>query len=208
MDDQLLLSLNEIMQARIPALEKGMHERRESLANVNGQHLEVYELFDIPKDEGRKIELYHNLGRLFYNAVGRLLQDTTQAVISHTKGGKSIKIPNTISSSPKKFEIDSFVEQDKKAHEIKWRDATTDGDHVRKENHKVQCIVQQRMIPVRVMYYMPVSVQAIKIQTKVLAAYRQHGEAYVGEDAWSYIKDYTGVDLHAYLYKKTRELEI
>jgi len=206
-DDKLLASLNEIMQKQIPALEEGMRKRRELLANTRGQHMEVYELFNISQDEGRRIELYHNLGRLFYNAVGRLLEKTTQAVIEHTKGGKSITILNTVSTNPKKFSIDAFVEQDNKAHEIKWRDATTDGDHTRKENHKVQCIVERQMIPVRVMYYMPVSDQAIKIQNKVITAYRQQGEAYVGKDAWNYISDYTGVDLYAYLYEKTRELE-
>lgn len=207
MDDKLLASLNEIMQKQIPALEEGMRQRRELLANAHGQHMEVYDLFNISQDEGRRIELYHNLGRLFYNAVGRLLEGTTQAVIKYTKGGESIRIENTISNAPKTFSIDAFVQQDNKAHEIKWRDATTDGDHIRKENHKVQCIVERQMIPVRIMYYMPESDKAAQIQNKVIAAYRQQGEAYVGKDAWNYIKDYTGVDLYTYLYEKTRELE-
>ena len=44
--------------------------------------------------------------------------------------GTKAKIDNTIGLRPKKFEIDFFNKND--ALEIKWRDATTDGDHITK----------------------------------------------------------------------------
>jgi hypothetical protein len=40
----------------------------------------------------------------------------------------TIRIPNTLGQHPKAFEIDCLVGSD--AIEIKWRDATTDGDHI------------------------------------------------------------------------------
>jgi hypothetical protein len=58
------------------------------------------------------------------------------------------------------------------------------------------------MIPVRVMYYMPNRKQAIRIQERIIAIYREHGEAYTGKEAWQYIRDYTGFDLRAYLYQE------
>lgn len=48
------------------------------------------------------------------------------------------KIPDTIDKSPKTVEIDCLV--GKKAFEIKWKDATTDGDHIKKESKRIQII--------------------------------------------------------------------
>ncbi|GAI58081.1 unnamed protein product, partial [marine sediment metagenome] len=118
------------------------------------------------------------------------------------------RIPNTISQSPKNFEIDFFVKPDNKAHEIKWRDATTDGDHVRKEHNKIQCIKKAGMIPVRVMYYMPNRKQAIRIQERVISVYREYGEAHIGKEAWDYIRNYTGFDLYTHLYQKTKDTRL
>ena len=88
--------------------------------------------------------------------------------------------------------------------EIVERNRTSlDGDHVRKEHNKVQCIIDAGMIPVRVMYYMPNRKQAIRIQERVIGIYKEHGEAYIGRRAWDYIHNYTGFDLYAYLYRKT-----
>jgi hypothetical protein len=49
------------------------------------------------------------------------------------------------------------------------------------------------------MYYMPVRNNARRIQEKVLAAFQADGEAYVGEAAWDYVREYSGVDLKAAL---------
>jgi len=61
------------------------------------------------------------------------------------------------------------------------------------------------MIPVRVMYYMPNRKQAIRIQERIIAAYAKHGQAHIGRDVWNYIHTCTGFDLHAYLYKQTKD---
>ena len=41
------------------------------------------------------------------------------------------------------------------AIEIKWRDATTDGDHITKEHTRLKTVKNAGFHPVRVMFYYP-----------------------------------------------------
>ncbi|WP_308254985.1 ApaLI family restriction endonuclease [Geminocystis sp. GBBB08] len=50
------------------------------------------------------------------------------------------------------------------AIEIKWRDATTDGDHITKEHTRIKAIENHGYKPIRVMFYYPQREQAINIQ--------------------------------------------
>ena len=45
---------------------------------------------------------------------------------------QKVILTNSIDNSPKTIEIDCLANN--KAYEIKWKDATTDGDHINKEN--------------------------------------------------------------------------
>ena len=173
----------------------------------NLDHLLLYQLLGFSDTEGLKIDLYQNIGRFVYKYAGALIEEATAAVISAAKGGKPLRIPNTISSNPKQFGIDCFVKADNKAHEIKWRDATTDGDHIQKERNKVQCIVAAGMKPVRIMFFMPNRTQAQNIQQRIIELYRKHGEAYIGKDAWDYIRKYAGFDLFTHLQKRALEVK-
>lgn len=208
MTASLRSALDEIIERNRMSLHQKIEERRVEMAENNLEHFRLYELLGFSEEEGRKIDLYQNIGRFVYKYAGALLEEATVAVLRHTRGGESIRILNTISQNPKNFAIDFFIRSDNKAHEIKWRDATTDGDHVRKEHNKIQCIIDAGMIPVRVMYYMPNREQAIRIQERIIAAYREHGEAYIGREAWDYIRNYTGFDLYAYLYRKTKDIRL
>lgn len=205
---RLRSALDEIINRNREFLHQKIEERRIEMAENNLEHLRLYEILGFSEEEGRKIDLYQNIGRFVYKYAGALLEEATVAVLQHTKEGEGIRIPNTISPNPKNFEIDFFVRPDNKAHEIKWRDATTDGDHVRKEHNKIRCIIGAGMVPVRVMYYMPNREQAIRIQERVIAAYREHGEAHIGKEAWDYIHNYTGFNLYAYLYRKTKSIKL
>lgn len=49
-------------------------------------------------------------------------------------------------------------------NEIKWRDATTDGDHITKEHTRVKVINEKGYIPIRVMFYYPQRSQAKKFK--------------------------------------------
>ena len=82
------------------------------------------------------------------------------------------------------------------AHEIKWRDATTDGDHIAKEHTRIQAISKAGYIPIRVMFYYPNRVQAQRIQQTLETLYKGiGGEYYYGDAAFEYVKNCTGIDL-------------
>ncbi len=80
---------------------------------------------------------------------------------NYSNGGK-ITIRNTAGQKPKTFEIDFLNGND--AVELKWRDATTDGDHILKEHTRVKVIKEHGYKPIRVMFYYPQREQARKIQ--------------------------------------------
>ena len=96
---------------------------------------------------------------------------------------------------PKTFEIDCLV-QDRDAIEIKWRDATTDGDHIHKEHTRMQNVKNAGYKPIRIMFYYPNREQAKRIQRTLETLYAGvGGEYHYGDDAWNYISEYTDVDL-------------
>ena len=83
-----------------------------------------------------------------------------------------------------------------KCFEIKWKDATTDGDHIKKESKRIQIIKNAGYQPVRLMFFEPNRNQAIRVQAHLKQLYEEiGGEYYSGEDAWNYLKNCTGIDL-------------
>lgn len=95
----------------------------------------LYRVLKVSLEEGELIDVYQNKGRFLYNYAGSFLEEATILCFKY-KFGEDIlthfRIPNTIGQRPKTFEIDCLVGNN--AHEIKWRDATTDGDHITKEH--------------------------------------------------------------------------
>jgi hypothetical protein len=84
----------------------------------------------------------------------------------------------------------------KSALEIKWRDATTDGDHITKENTRLQAVCDAGLVPIRVMFYYPNRAQAIRIQQALARLYKGAGGHYHYADAaWTYVEKQTGIDL-------------
>ena len=105
---------------------------------------------------------------------------------------------------PKTFEIDCLVDSD--AIEIKWRDATTDGDHINKEHARIKAIAAAGFKPIRVMFYYPNRTRAKRIQDTLETLYKGiGGEYYRGNNAWDYVKRRTGFDLKARLEKIAEE---
>ncbi len=118
--------------------------------------------------------------------------------------GIKTKIENTIGQKPKTFEIDFLNDND--ALEIKWRDATTDGDHITKEHTRVKVIRDHGYRPIRIMFYYPQREQAIRIQQTLKTLYAGvEGEYYGGDDAWDFLYNYTGIDLKAILTEIANE---
>ena len=145
--------------------------------------------------EGRLIDRYQNKGRFLYKYAGAFLEDAAVFCIkSKFKNAKKTAVKNTRGNRPKSFEIDCLA--GKRAHEIKWRDATTDGDHITKEHTRILAIKDAGFKPVRVMFFYPQRERAKKIQEAMQTLYSGvGGEYYSGDEAWNYLKRYTGVDL-------------
>ena len=162
-------------------------------------HHLVYKVLGITSQEGKLIDLYQNKGRFLYRYAGSFLENAAKICFkSKYPGSESIRIENTESQRPKRFEIDCVVDND--AIEIKWRDATTDGDHITKEHTRLQAVNNAGFHPIRVMFYYPNRDQAIRIQRTLETLYEAlGGEYHYGHKAWEFVRYRTDVDLLAIL---------
>lgn len=194
--------MHDSIQVHRTRLNKAINGRLEEMNSDANTHYLVYRALGIPYQEHPLIDRYQNIGRFVYKYAGALLEELAQIAL----GGEVIYLDNNVTDQPKRFQIDSYTHLDNKAHEIKWRDATTDGDHRNKENNKIKCILLNGKIPVRVMFFMPERKQARNIQEKIIADFKTQGEAYIGEDAFEYIKNYSNIDLKEILAKEMPEL--
>lgn len=170
-------------------------------------HYFIYKVLGIKEKEGLLIDEYQNKGRFLYKYAGSFLEEVTILCFEHAfkNAKRKVMIDNTIGYKPKKFEIDCLIDE-KYAYEIKWRDATTDGDHITKEHTRVKNIKEKGYIPVRIMFYYPNREQAIRIQETLKTIYSGvGGEYYSGEESWKYIKEITGIDLYTILAKSVEE---
>ena len=171
----------------------------------NNDHYLIYNALGFTSKEGYQIDYQQNVGRFLYKYAGSLLEELAIECIkdAYPNAKIKVKLPNTIDKSPKTVEIDCLV--DNKAYEIKWKDATTDGDHIKKEHKRVQIIKEAGYMPIRIMFFEPNRDQAIKIQAKLKKLYEDiGGEYYAGEEAWRYLMMETGMDLKE-IFKRMKE---
>ena len=168
-------------------------------------HVLIYRVLGVSESEGKLIDVYQNKGRFLYKYAGSFLEEAAKLCFKKKfSDSGSIRVPNTRGQRPKTFEIDCLVGKD--ALEIKWRDATTDGDHITKEHTRIQAIVDAKYTPIRVMFYYPNRAQAIRIQQALETLYKGvRGKYFFGDAAWKYVKDTTGVDLLRILRKLAKE---
>ncbi|MCI9119467.1 MAG: ApaLI family restriction endonuclease [Flavonifractor sp.] len=176
-------------------LKQRVERRTVEMEQDDTSHYLLYRVLGVMEEEGRLIDLYQNKGRFLYKYAGSFLEEAAVACIKHRfPQATRVKIPNPSGGRPKTFEIDCLV--DGLAHEIKWRDATTDGDHITKEHTRVRAIRESGYVPVRVMFYYPQRLQAMRIQETLETLYQGIGGSYYcGDRAWAYIKDLTNIDL-------------
>lgn len=176
-------------------LQSQVDTRMEEMKSDDNSHYLIYRVLGVSDKEGNLIDLYQNKGRFLYKYAGTFLEDAASICMKYKyPDAEKVRIPNTLGSRPKNFEIDCLVGN--LAHEIKWRDATTDGDHITKEHTRVKVIKEKGYTPIRIMFYYPQREQAIKIQETLETLYHGiGGEYYYGDTAWKYIKDFTGIDL-------------
>ncbi|PKO23537.1 MAG: restriction endonuclease [Chloroflexi bacterium HGW-Chloroflexi-1] len=183
------------------ALKQRMDARVEEMKGDDRSHYLIYQVLGITDEEGELIDVYENKGRFLYKYAGAFLEEAASLCfkVKFPDAGPA-QVENTLGQRPKQFGIDCLIGDD--AIEIKWRDATTDGDHITKEHTRIKVIKEHGLNPIRVMFYYPNREQAIRIQETIKTVYRGiGGECYMGDDAWSYIHGRTGVDLKAILTK-------
>ena len=168
-------------------------------------HYLIYRVLGVTDQEGELIDVYQNKGRFLYKYAGSFLEEAAKLCFKQKfPDSKSLRIPNTEGSKPKTFEIDCVVGND--ALEIKWKDATTDGDHITKEHSRLKAVKNAGYLPIRVMFYYPNRDQAIRIQKTLQTLYEGlEGKYYFADKAWEYIKTATGVDLKAILEELAKE---
>ena len=201
MDKQLYIEIKSLSDKYASELRSKIDERTEEMKSDDNSHFLIYRVLGISESEGNLIDIYQNKGRFVYKYVGSFLEEAAVLCLKHKfPNGSKTRIPNTLGKKPATYEIDFLNKSD--ALEIKWRDATTDGDHITKEHTRVKVISQKGYKPIRVMFYYPQREQAIRIQETLKTLYEGiKGEYYAGDDAWNFIKNYTGFDLKEILEK-------
>ncbi len=189
--------LLEILYKYKEKLHKKIKDREIEMQNDNTEHYMVYNALGFTSKEGYQIDYQQNVGRFLYKYAGSMLEEMVIQCfkMKYPASQQKFKLNNTVDNgSPKTVEIDCLVGN--KAYEIKWKDATTDGDHINKEYKRIRIIKKAGYIPVRIMFFEPNRTQAVSIQTKLRKLYKEiGGEYYSGHDAWNYIKNETGIDL-------------
>lgn len=136
-------------------LQKKIKEREVEMQSDNNDHYVLYNALGFTSDEGYQIDYQQNVGRFLYKYAGSLIEELAIRCfkLSHPNAQEKVKLPNTIDHSPKTVEIDCLI--DNRAIELKWKDATTDGDHIKKEHKRVKIIKDAGYTPIRVMFFEP-----------------------------------------------------
>ncbi len=185
----IILKYREKLQEKIKTREIEMQKD-------NTDHYMIYHALGFTSEEGYQIDYQQNVGRFLYKYAGSMLEELAIKCFSlaYPNSKQKVILTNSIDNSPKTIEIDCLANN--KAYEIKWKDATTDGDHINKELKRLKIIKEAGYMPVRIMFFMPNRLQAISIQTRIKIAYeKMGGEYYAGNAAWEYIKKETGINL-------------
>jgi ApaLI-like restriction endonuclease len=198
-DVSVEVAITELAKDYSVKLKKAIENRTLEMQEDDSSHYLIYRVLGITDQEGQLIDLHQNKGRFLYKYAGSFLETATKLCFKlafPTSG--SVKILNSKGLRPKTFEIDCLVGND--ALEIKWKDATTDGDHITKEHTRIRVIADAGYTPVRVMFYYPNRIQAMRIQQTLQTLYQGiGGHYYFGDAAWEYVKTKTSIDLKTIL---------
>lgn len=194
MEEAIYKAIKDLADKYARDLKRQVELRIEEMKDDDTSHYLLYRVLGVTNDEGNLIDVYQNKGRFLYKYAGAFLEEAALTCMKYKyPESAKVKIPNTLGSKPKTFEIDCLVNGF--AHEIKWRDATTDGDHITKEHTRVKVIQAKGYVPIRIMFYYPQRIQAKKIQETLETLYNGIGGKYFyGDAAWKYIESYTEIN--------------
>ena len=143
--------IRQLAQKYAQELARKIDARMMEMQADDKSHFLIYQVLGIGAEEGELIDNYQNKGRFLYKYAGSFLEEAAKLCfkVKFPDSG-SIRVPNTHGKKPKLFGVDCLVGSD--ALEIKWRDATTDGDHITKEHTRMQAVRDAGYKPVRVMF--------------------------------------------------------
>lgn len=191
--------IRELADRYAAELKRNIDERVAEMENDDRSHVLIYQVLGVSESEGKLIDVYQNKGRFLYKYAGSFLEEAAKLCFKEQfPESGSVRVPNTHGKRPKLFGVDCLVGAD--ALEIKWRDATTDGDHITKEHTRIQAVRDAGYKPVRVMFYYPNREQAVRIQKTLESLYKSvQGEYHYADGAWTYVKKRTDIDLFAIL---------
>lgn len=168
--DKLIQNIKKLSEVYSTNLKKKIDSRAEEIKSDDTSHYLIYRVLGISFNEGQRIDQYQNTGRFLYKYAGSFLEEAATLCLNFKfPEGIKTKIANTIGQRPKTFEIDFLNGND--AIEVKWRDATTDGDHITKEHTRVKVIREHGYKPIRIMFYDPQRDQAIRVQETLKTLY-------------------------------------
>ncbi len=203
--EELIQSIKNLAEVYSANLKGKIEARTEEMKADDNAHYLIYRVLGISLEQGQLIDSYQNTGRFLYKYAGSFLEASATLCLNYRfPEGIKTKVENTIGQRPKTFEIDFLNDND--AIEVKWKDATTDGDHITKEHTRVQVIKNHGYKPIRIMFFYPQRAQAIRIQQTLKTLYAGvDGEYYGGDEAWDFLKTYSGVDLKAILTEIANE---
>ncbi len=203
--EELIQSIKNLAEVYSANLKGKIEARTEEMKADDNSHYLIYRVLGISLEQGQLIDSYQNTGRFLYKYAGSFLEASATLCLNYKfPEGIKTKVENTIGQRPKTFEIDFLNDND--AIEVKWKDATTDGDHITKEHTRVQVIKNHGYKPIRIMFFYPQRTQAIRIQQTLKTLYTGvDGEYYGGDEAWDFLKAYSGVDLKAILTEIANE---
>ena len=203
--EELIQNIKNLAEVYSANLKVKIEARTEEMKADDNAHYLIYRVLGISLEQGQLIDSYQNTGRFLYKYAGSFLEASATLCLNYKfPEGIKTKVENTIGQRPKTFEIDFLNDND--AIEVKWKDATTDGDHITKEHTRVQVIKNHGYKPIRIMFFYPQRTQAIRIQQTLKTLYTGvDGEYYGGDEAWDFLKAYSGVDLKAILTEIANE---
>ena len=108
-------------------LKEKIDERKEEMKADDNSHYLIYRVLGITTEEGQLIDIYQNTGRFLYKYAGSFLEEAATLCFNYKfPEGIKTRVKNTFGQRPATFEIDFLNNND--ALEVKWRDATTDGE--------------------------------------------------------------------------------
>lgn len=196
---ELKQKINALADEYAKNLTTQIEARKEEMKADDNSHYLIYRVLGITNEEGSLIDMYQNTGRFLYKYAGSFLEEAATLCLNYKyPDGIKTTVENTAGLRPKTFEIDFLNGND--AIEVKWKDATTDGDHITKEHTRVKVIKGCGYKPIRIMFYYPQRTQAKRIQETLKTLYAGiGGEYYAGDEAWAYLLKYSGVDLKTIL---------